>query len=521
MPTAHPPTLMDTLEPRALLGVLPVAFSGTDADGDRYTVTLRGGGSMVVTPQTNGGIESIVLSGSTEQSRLNILVSRAGGGDGAVALGALTAPDGGGLRAIFAPSVDLSGAGITLTGGLASLRLRDIVNGADVVTGGDETETSLIFVRFISNTSGESTSLLTFGNRIASFHASSVFFATLSAPSAGSVGITGNPRSNVVGNAAAFSLNLTSPNVERSVDRVNITADLASGAWVLARGAGTIRLGNAESDWNATFGGLVRSLIVSNSLGGTLTAPAFDSIQVRGDTQATFNANDPNNFRVGLRSFRSGTVSNATFNMGDQTIRSIVAQRWSGGGLSADRLDSFRITGGNGQPGTMQNTSFGIFDTLFDNALGNFFVAGTVSGSTVRVLGNTREVSVGGVSSFRFFAGVQESTTAFPTSLLDFNLEGGRVEKFVVRGTFRRDLLGNPITLINNLQLAGRNLVTIDLQPPIRFNNSGTPFGVAADRIGSITFRRDTASTVVQLKNLDLPGSGTPLTTGDFVVRVV
>lgn len=518
-----PLPLCDALEPRTLFAAPPpVVFSGTDADGDQYTVRLTGGGTMVVTPQDGGGIQSIALSNTTEKSALTISVRRANAGSGAVALGAITHNDTFPLKSIFAPQVDLVGAGLTWgDAAIGSIRFRDILNGADVTVGGTTTDRSAFSARFISNTSGEATTLITFAGRLDSFNVGAVFFCTLNAHTIGSLRVNGTD--GTTGTASAFSMQVDGV-VERtghSVDNLYVKGAVVGGIWNFEGDVPRVQAGSFDGEWQGTFNTTVDTFIVSGAFGGSLQIRSVRTVRVGGVFSAGIVTNgDIDVNRYGVRNFNARSVSGGSITSADQNVGTVRTRQWEGGGISANRLALFQVVGGGGFAGGLSNFSGQINDVDFDNALGEFFVRGTVQGTTLRVLGNTRKVSVGGVLNFRFFGGVLESVSTFPSSLSDFEVQGGILKEFKVRGNFERDFFGNPVFGLRNIQVAAREIRDINFRPRIQFDNSGTAFGVVTSTLRHMSFRV-TPDNIVSIRNLDQPGSGQAYTRGDMVVRIV
>jgi len=117
----------------AMLAGTNHSYTGTDAAGDLISVKLSGPGAIDVVPTSTGSLQTISLKGtSSTRSTLTIKVTNEGGG-GIVDLGSIT---GTGLKAIAAPSTDLTGSGIDLPGGLGSLTLHQIAKGTTIDVGG-------------------------------------------------------------------------------------------------------------------------------------------------------------------------------------------------------------------------------------------------------------------------------------------------------------------------------------------------------------------------------------------------
>jgi hypothetical protein len=118
----------------AILAGANKSYSGKDQAGDLISVTLTGPGAISVVRTATGMIQAIYLVGtSSNSSVLTITVTRKTG-NGLVQIGSIT---GTGLAKLVAPSADLVGSGINLTGVLGSLTIHVIGDGATInVVGG-------------------------------------------------------------------------------------------------------------------------------------------------------------------------------------------------------------------------------------------------------------------------------------------------------------------------------------------------------------------------------------------------
>ncbi len=108
----------------------------TDHDGDTYLIKLSGPGNFEVTRIDQGGgdgpLDAVTITGTTEKSRLSLTVT-AIGGDGKVAVNSISGDTP--LKSIFAGDADLAGSGIALPGGVGSVRLGSIGDGAAITSG--------------------------------------------------------------------------------------------------------------------------------------------------------------------------------------------------------------------------------------------------------------------------------------------------------------------------------------------------------------------------------------------------
>ncbi len=515
----HSPLYVEPLEGRQLLAVAPVVFTGVDADGDTYTVRLTNGGTMTVVPaDQNQGIASITLANTNPDSRLSISVIRRGGGDGVVTLNTLTT-DGSAtpLGEIFAPKVDLVTTGITVTGALNRLTLRDVVSGADINVGGASTDNLRFRARFISNTGTDATAVVT-GTRVSTLGLAGFLGGSFTAASFGSIEVNGLSGSNIIG-VIDGSLTATDADAEYSARSIRVRGEVRGGSWTFASRVGPITATAIINAWSLNTTAQVGTITTTQGLAGTLEAGGYDRFDIGGVFSAAVTSNgSPDDFPTSIRSFYARQISEGSITSADQDIGSITTQNWAGGGLSARTLRSLRVTGGSqrlGIFGNLSNVDMAITDTLSTISLRSFYVRGTMSSSTLRVQSNADVIDVGGTSAARIFVGVQTALTNFPSTTADFTIDGGRLNTFRVRGAFSQFAPG-----IGNLQLGVKDLGRFITSTLIRTQTGGAAFGVAARSIDFITFR-NASGQQVSLSNLNQPGSGQILNFGNFEVRVI
>jgi hypothetical protein len=135
-------TWFDALEARVLLSSAVIdgdvrSFVFNDGDGDQVTVTLKGPGSATIT--LIGGvidradIDSIVLSGTTGSSNLDIRVKKGrGSAAGNTTITSITGPE---LGKLEGRDTSLRTVGLNLAGGIDDIRLVELQNGADLIAG--------------------------------------------------------------------------------------------------------------------------------------------------------------------------------------------------------------------------------------------------------------------------------------------------------------------------------------------------------------------------------------------------
>jgi hypothetical protein len=177
--------------------------SFVDTDGDTVTVKLlkpRTENSSLLFYLTDpdgdgrGPIELIDLTGTTEKSSVTITVKKpkGGGTDAHVDVGAVR---GTALRSFSARAANLTGPGITMTGYLGTVTVADIKNGADITAG--PASTTRLKSRVTAAVVGDGTDI-NVGSPLLALKAISFGDGSITAPSIGSITITGAKRPAVI-----------------------------------------------------------------------------------------------------------------------------------------------------------------------------------------------------------------------------------------------------------------------------------------------------------------------------------
>jgi uncharacterized membrane protein YgdD (TMEM256/DUF423 family) len=172
--------------------------SVTDADGDQEAVRLGGGLGDLTYYLTNGAgpVSELDLAG-TDPTKSTLAITakkpKGGTGDGLVGIGEI---DGPGLRSLSLGKNFLDGSagdGIHLTGFLGSLRVGDIRNGADIVVSGTPPKAGQT-VKIAAGVIGDGTDVTVTGAPLGSLTAVRIGAGTITAPSVGSVTVTGRAK---------------------------------------------------------------------------------------------------------------------------------------------------------------------------------------------------------------------------------------------------------------------------------------------------------------------------------------
>ncbi|HJZ91603.1 MAG TPA: FG-GAP-like repeat-containing protein [Gemmataceae bacterium] len=276
--TARVPSAMFTDAPGLAGDLVTVRLAGlvgtatvyiTDPDGDR-----------------NGPIELIDLA-STDPLRSRLIITAkkplGGTGDGRASLAEVT---GTGLKFLSAPTTDLNGPGINLTGFLSTLRIGNISGGADIKMGAAPSTILRPAVRISAGVIADGTDI-TVPVRLASLTAISVGDGTITAPSAGAIVARGKPATRtapaIVGNFNSdvlISGPAPSP-LMPALARLRAAGSIAGATINVAGNLGTISVGSRG----------VGDLTGTTVTVGTLTAPAnLNAVRVAGKVnQSTFD----------------------------------------------------------------------------------------------------------------------------------------------------------------------------------------------------------------------------------------
>ncbi len=298
------PANLIALEARTLLDA---TFTGTDSDGDEYTINLVGEGTLdVLTSGANqtGSISSITASGTELLSRLSISVNKAGGGNGRVVLGGLSADD---LESFIAPDVDLESGSITVNT-LGTLVLGDILGGGLFGDSADESRSMSITLRRVS-TPAQVTASITTGGRISTFTAQEWSGpGTLTAITIGQLSITGGS-----GSSGAFSPDLELSGfqgVVQTLGRARIAGEV-SGTWTISGASGPIEAG-LVSNMALTVSGRLDGLRSRLDLTATVIAVSIGFFEAKGVMGGSVNYSGADAKGVGIKSIKAANIVNFT-----------------------------------------------------------------------------------------------------------------------------------------------------------------------------------------------------------------
>jgi hypothetical protein len=272
-------------------GKLTKSFSGVDADGDPYTVSLSGPGALSVVQDDPGNtgvgpIKTIYLKGTDPSaSVLTIHVTRKVG-DGFISVGGIVGP---GLLQIAAGTADLAGTGtgINLTGKLGSLTIHDVHH--SVLAQDLPTQSTSITAHVIG--AGVDVNV---GGMLGTLKAAQIGACTIRAPRIANLNVTGDASANIAGD---FDAKLTLTGAGTALPNSLPTATIAgtvNGAdiEVQAGNVGTFRAGAFIASTlflgqsHVLTAGQRLSTITVTGILGSLT-PAFTASNVSASTIGT------------------------------------------------------------------------------------------------------------------------------------------------------------------------------------------------------------------------------------------
>lgn len=212
-----------------------------------------------------------------------------------------------------------------------------------------------------------------------------------------------------------------------------------------------------------------------------------------------------------VRSVVLGNVVNGTA-VFSAAVNKLTALQWSAGSITMDVLGRLRITGrrANARWGLAAIPgNFGADLTVNNTAASRYAarsisVANWIDGADIRIQGNTGKVSAAGARNGLLFVGVQPAETDLPDAAGDFSSQS------MLRTLLIRGVAGEAWSFIN-FNVAASNLGRARVVN-VQTDNSGTPFGFAAESIRNLGMRQSGVNYrwPNNLPNMD-----------DLVIRVV
>ncbi|HEY1685428.1 MAG TPA: RHS repeat-associated core domain-containing protein [Tepidisphaeraceae bacterium] len=206
----------------------------------------------------------------------------------------------------------------------------------------------------------------------------------------------------------------------------------------------------SASSWTATAG-----------FTDSLSATSISTIKIGGNFDASITASGS------LGAFSAGNITGGAWAI-TGSIKSLSAGSISNNTITATSIATLKV---KGNFATDQLTLTAAPGKTAD--LNSLSVGGTVSNSQIRAAGNIGKASVGAMTSSVFFAGVNSSVTALPTSASDFSSTAS-IASFVDKGA----------APFSSSEIAAETVGVVQLHD-VTTNNNGTPFGVAAHSLKS------------------------------------
>jgi hypothetical protein len=258
--------------------------------------------------------------------------------------------------------------------------------------------------------------------------------------------------------------------------------------------SGQIALGDV-SDLTVTADEPLSSLVATDwlSTDGTadvISAPSLKILRTTGDFAASLALTDASETlsTVNIGGAITGGTWNIAGKVGTITADSI-ASAWAG--TFARSINELNVRGD--QSGSLNADSIGTWHVLgnlnaatvtLSFAVNTMRVNGTVENSDLNTNGEIRAITVGALVDSDIFDGVGSTSTGLPTSGADFDLEPGGVIPPILSLT----ITGLPDT---TFAMTGSNIAASIIGRLIVRNvdtdNSGIPFGIAADMLTSLT----------------------------------
>jgi hypothetical protein len=244
---------------------------------------------------------------------------------------------------------------------------------------------------------------------------------------------------------------------------------------------GKITVTNSLGNFNATQVNLTGDMSVGGGLGKLTLASASNgtiSIGSGGTLVAKF-----------------GTLTDESLSS-SELIKSLTANQWATtlaarSTLSAPSIQSLNVKGDF-------NEDVGV------STLGKFKV-GSLTASAIRAASTIDTVTAGNAGNSLIFAGLDSSLTAMPSVSSDFTNTAGLINNVDIHGTF------------SNTQIAAWHVKKANLRS-IQTSNGGTPFGIAGNKVDSVSATANGKSQ--KSKNLFSPLAAVSLG-GDALIRLI
>lgn len=217
---------------------------------------------------------------------------------------------------------------------------------------------------------------------------------------------------------------------------------------------GTVAFGSVDLHGDFYAGGGVKNLTLGNLQGGA------DGAQIQ---IGEFGPSATQKVKIQL-----GNVSDYSL-VSVMPVSSLSMNQWLDANGPADEILVMSL----GSLSAKQNFEAD-FATATTAKLSSFTVGGALNGSTVKIAGNVGSVTLGAMTSSRFFAGV----TDVPDSIAAFNAGAASIGSFVIKG------IAGAIGVMADSQVAAASIGSIRIQS-LDTDPSAEPLGFTADAIKS------------------------------------
>lgn len=479
-----------------------------DASGDTVTVTLSGLGAAAVYRASANNADALFINliNTTEKSSLSISVSNASGSAAkTTTVGKIELLGTSKLNSLSAAAVDLTGAGIVGGSGsyIKSIKLRDVLNGADIVLDGTAAGvTTTLVAREVGDGSD-----IQLGSAMSSATFVDFGDGTIETSSIGTLKTTGLKSGKTILSAGDFAGTLTLSGIVsgkgNTLGTATIAGDILSPAWTIGGTVGTIAvhaiLGDVGTHFQFTSGWVTRLAATGDIVNSDFTADGFGTWTVAGDLTAVI-ATLGNGASAGKQvlgsltvggtsqdssivstlgnagSIRMGAMSAGSLQFTGGTIQKIIIDHdQQGGSVSARTVGSWTVGGSL----TSYQITLGSADTANVKVLGSLTIKGN-SGD------NMLTIAHGNIGAF-----AAKNLLSTGTSLL---LGDGTIDSFSVTGNID---VGSVTARFVGTWTVGGNMTNMDAL----FNSGGDYMGKTISQF-KVTGAIDGGRLVVDGNNL-------------------
>ena len=303
----------------------------------------------------------------------------------------------------------------------------------------------------------------------------------------GSVKTTGDAQRGIDGDWAADMFSRAAEENRPTFGKIHIKGDVLVSAWGVLGSIGSARIDGVTDDLIIAAGFELGSFKAGEVLNSSISAGTLlKKVQV-----ASLESTDVIGFD---RTRTVEVVGDARTNNPGNVVDSHI---------SGDFLRLFKVRG------DVIDTDFEFDGAPTDDTpvIDTISVGGKLSGSRIQTSGDISSISARGMFSSQVYAGTTDVTFGFPES---GDLDGGaRIESIEIRRDPSTDLA------FGDSYIAAGAITSVNLGP-VDSSNGNVPFGVAANTIDDLIYRKN--NTVVDA--FDAFTDGTEMIFGDFQIRL-